>query len=65
MRGIKHKYIEAMEQRSDTVDALPKEKRGQPLLLRDEMDKEVQKYIEEQSLYPSLGMLSLQRGEEL
>ena len=42
VRGIKHKYIEAMEQRGDV---LPKKKRGQPLLLSDEMDREVQKYI--------------------
>ena len=48
VREIKRKYIEAMEQRGDTVDVLPKEKRGRPLLLGDEMDKEVQKYIEEQ-----------------
>ena len=27
VRGIKCKYIEAMEQRGDTVDVLPKEKR--------------------------------------
>ena len=43
VRGIKRKYIEAMEHRGDTVDVLPKEKRGWPLLLGDETDKEVQK----------------------